>query len=576
MKRFNRFGSAVLALSFFALSTIIFSCGGQGTQNSSDEVEVTFEAVPKEAGKVEAKIGKNVNKTGKAKVKKGTEIEFTLTINNPAQYQLEKWEVNGKEVPGTMTAKVKVAGKTDVRAKLKTKQTVKKEAKITKVEIVDKSTPTTVIHTINATDLGGATATNPLAVSLPANATGNLKFVVTTEPNDATVTYDPAALGTDAGHKFTAGATATAVSLKVKKVGTGSATAPEFAEKEYKFRVTLPTPQTKKAKLTALKLVKQATTSEVVMDLTSKLTDAATSAGATIALDYDNASGVALKFDGDAKEPTNATVTYAVENEASIHPDQTITFTKDAKTVTITVSATGYTNATYKFMISVKKGTIPAPTEIKLGSVYTLKEADIQAAATENGFSYVFESTQADAVKVEATVAPKVTATYKFNNADCDGSCTPEVAEKTMHIMLNKTDCDEVKYTLKLCKAKADAQLAKHELKSITIKDKKLTANDMALAVQGKYECELMVSDFASPNKITYVAGTDTPTNVTVKFKMKDSQLDAGTVVADGNTGFGLEKITGVTKEKSPVEIEIEVEGDGGVKTVYKLKINVK
>lgn len=570
MKRFNWLTGACFALSFFALSALVFSCDPQGG-DKTEEFTVNFAAEPATAGDVIAKVnGKNINSG--SKVAKNTTIVFTYTVKDTNTHEFEKWEGDASGTTASVT--VKVTKNTTVKAKLKAKKPPEKVAKITELKVVNVAQPDQPLKTFDATALENATGTTPVPFELPVDAQSlNIKLVAITDPTDATVTYDPVALGQDAGYKFTA---ETDVTITVVKKGNGTDTSPEFSKTEYKFHVTLATPQTKKAKLTALKLVK-VTGNDEVLDLADKLTEAATSAGATIALPYDKSSGIALKFDSATTDPSTATITYAVEGDTSIHPDQTITFTKDAKTVTVTVTATDHTATTYKFMISVTKGTIPAPTKIKLGNVYELKAADITAAATEDGFSYVFESTQSEAVKVEAEVDAKVTATYKFNNNDCDGTCTPDVAEKTMLIMLNKTDCDETKYTLKLCKAKAKDALAKHELESITIKDKKLTANDMALAVQSKYECELMASDFAQANKIICEAGTNTPTKVIVKFKKKgDASFTNGNECTSAPFECTLDKITDVTADKSPVEIEIEVEGDGGAKTVYKLKINVK
>lgn len=572
MKRFNWLTGACFALSFFALSALVFSCDQQGG-NGTEEFTVNFAAEPATAGSVIATVNGKTIENGK-KVAKNTEVVFTYTVKNKNTHEFEKWEGDASGKNDSVT--VKVTKPINVRAKIKTKTPEQKVAKITELKVVNAAQPNQPLETFDATALENATGTTPVPFELPVDAQAlNIKLVATTDPTDATVTYDPPALGQDGGYKFTA---ETNVTITVVKKGNGTDTTPEFRKTEYKFRVTLATPQTKKAKLTALKLVK-VTGNDEVLNLKDKLTEAATSAGATIALPYDQSSGVPLKFDSATTDPaTGATVTYAVENDASAHPDQTITFTKDAKTVTVTVSATDHETTTYKFIISVTKGTMPDMDIAVISDRHMLSTKQLEEAKTDAGCPYIFKHDQGE---VEFKVGFKdtnhgATTEYSFNNTPCDGKCNVDTEEKPFVITLKKTDCDDVKYTFKI-KKNATAP-AKHELESITIDDIKLSANDMVLATQGKYENgRLTVGDFKASKKISWVNGNGQPTALTLKYKKKgDTDF---TTVSEANATVNeitLDKIAGVTKDNSPIEIEIEVTGDGDQKTKYILKINVR
>lgn len=578
MKQFSSVRSALIALSFFAVGLIVFSCGdnggGQGGQSGNDEVEVTFEAMPKTAGKVVAKIGKNINNTGKVKVKKGTEIEFTLTINDPTQYELDKW-VGATGVPNTLKAKLEVKDNAKVVAKLKTKQTQEKKATLQAVVLKEGNNS---VFTVDATKLNEAATSAGADIELPYDkANGKaIKFEVTADPQDSTVTYDPQDAKT--GHTFTN--TAQTVTITVVKKGNGTDTLPEFKKTTYKFNVSVEAQ--KKAVLTELNLVEvQNGNTEVYKFTEDNLKSALTESGVNIELEYAKASGKAVKF-MDTKNPTDATVKYALDPaDNSVKPEESITFTKDMKTVKVTVEKEDHTSTVYTFKIVVKKGNIPEPKiKVVTDNNYILNAEQMKEAKTKEGCTYVFKD---DLENSKATFSAEcesgVSPSYKFNNSDCNGECTLDTETKTLVITLAKTDCDNVDYTLKLKKL---ATPEKHQLKSIKIKNTTLTANDMILASTDgkKYTCELEVADFASGSteKLVCTAGNTAPKNVKVKVqKTGDSAPIDIETKGQAPFEFELKKITDVEDAKFPITLQIVVEGDTADKTTtYTIMINKK
>lgn len=294
---------------------------------------ITFNVNPSEQGTLKVVDGAgNILKSGD-KVKKDDDLTFELTITKPAEYEVKKWTVatQDENTPTRATLKMPDSEAT-VTAELQEVKNKVATLKTVKIQLAE--APNTDIAEVQALDLTQAEVNNStgLIVDLPyEKANGKkLKFVVTTEPSDSTVTYDPVVFGTTgeavSGIK--------PVTVKVAKTG--------FKGTDYVFKL-----QCKEVlKCTKIKLGDVYTLQE------SDLGQAASKDGFSYVFEKTQTEVVI-----ETEQTAGASVDVKIGNTTSA--DKKCTLTETDQEVTITLSKSGCATVVYKLKLRKAPATTP-------------------------------------------------------------------------------------------------------------------------------------------------------------------------------------------------------------------------